>query len=77
MIRTSDFRTAPTQDLEGYPCDIVTEVDKAQGWVPHWLPGTNPFLGEFAKEQGVPIEATSGGAETMLPEYRKKVVLHP
>jgi hypothetical protein len=73
MIRTSDFRTAPTQELEGYSCDVVTEIDKPQGWVPHWLPGANPFLDEFAKQKRVPVEATFGGPETMLPEYRKKV----
>ena len=73
MIRTSDFRTAPTQELEGYSCEVVTEVDKPHGWVPHWLPGTNPFLDEYAKQRHVPVEASSGGPETMLPEYRKKV----
>ena len=73
MIRTTDFRTAPTQDLEPYPCQIVTEVDKPQGWVPHWLPDANPFLGEFAKLEGFPPEALRGGPETLLPEYRKNV----
>ena len=77
MIRTSDFRTAPTQDIDPYPCEIVAEVDEPHGWVPHWLPGTNPYLEEFAKQQGVPVEATSGGPETLLPEYRKKVAAHP
>jgi len=74
MIRTSDFRTAPNQQIQPYPCLIVAEVDQPHGWVPHWLPGENPALDEFAKEQGVPVEAMRGGAETMLPEYRKKVV---
>lgn len=74
MIRTSDFRVAPTQNIAPYPCLIVAEVEQPHGWVPHWLPGTNPDLAEFAKEQGVPPEAMRGGAETMLPEYRKKVV---
>jgi hypothetical protein len=73
MIRTSDFRTAPTQEIEGYPCEIVTEVNRPQGWVPHWLPGANPFIDEFAKQKRVPVEATSGGSQTLLPEFRKKV----
>jgi hypothetical protein len=37
--------------------------------VPHFLPGRNPFLAEFAELHGLPIEATRGGAETTLPEF--------
>jgi hypothetical protein len=74
MIRTTDFRVAPTQELEPYPCQIAAELDKPKGWVPHWLPGTNPFLSEFAKQEGFPVEAMRGGSETLLPEYRKKIV---
>jgi hypothetical protein len=74
MIRTSDFMVNPGQQIGPYPCLIVSEVEQPHGWVPHWLPGTNPDLEEFAKDQHVPPEAMRGGAETMLPEYRKKVV---
>jgi len=74
MIRTSDFMVNPGQQIAPYPCLIVSEVEQPHGWVPHWLPGTNPDLQEFAKDQHVPPEAMRGGAETMLPEYRKKVV---
>jgi hypothetical protein len=77
MIRTSDFRVAPAQNIGPYPCLIVSEVEQPHGWVPHWLPGQNPDLEEFAKEQNVPVEAMRGGAVTMLPEYRKKVVAAP
>jgi len=74
MIRTTDFKTAPTQELEPYPCEIVTEIDKPHGWLPHWLPGANSFLEEYANERGVPAEAMRGGSETMLPEYRKRIL---
>jgi len=74
MIRTSDFMVNPGQQIAPYPCLIVSEVEQPHGWVPHWLPGTNPDLQEFAKDQHVPPEAMRGGAETMLPEYRNKVV---
>jgi hypothetical protein len=44
------------------------------GFVPHFLPGQNPYLDEFATEFGIPVEAaTSGSAETMSPDYRKKM----
>ena len=74
MIRTSDFQWAPTQNIGPYPCLIVSEVDQPHGWVPHWLPGENPDLELYAKTHEVPQEAGRGGATTMLPEFRKKVV---
>jgi len=39
-------------------------------YVPHYLDGTNPFIGEHAKKLGIPTEATLGGAATALPEYK-------
>ena len=42
-------------------------------YVPSHLPGTNPFLHEVADWYGLPNEVTRGGAETMYPEYRKKM----
>ena len=38
-------------------------------FVPHWLPGTNPSVGDKAGKMFVPVEATLGNAETMYPEY--------
>ena len=49
------------------------EVPAPEGTVPHWLPGTNPNLRDFAKWYGLPFEATRGGAETLYPEYRSKL----
>jgi hypothetical protein len=77
MIRTSDFRSAPNQNIGPYPCLIVSEVEQPHGWVPHWLPGENPYLDEFAKDQGVSTESMRCGPETMLPEFRKKVLAAP
>lgn len=42
-------------------------------YVPHYLDGQNPFVGERAKKLGVPVEATLGGAETAYPEYRERL----
>jgi hypothetical protein len=74
MVRSSDFRWAPGQHVGNYPCQIVTELDHDQGWVPHWLPGTNPYLDILSTTYDVIPQAARGGADTMLPEYRKKVV---
>jgi hypothetical protein len=72
MVRSSDFRWAPGQNVGNYPCLIVTELDHEQGWVPHWLPGENPNLELYSKTNDVIQEAARGGAATMLPEMRKK-----
>jgi hypothetical protein len=57
-----------------WPCQIVEEIaGRPQGAVPHYLPGTNPFVHEFADHSGIPLEATMGGAETMYPEYALKL----
>jgi len=46
-------------------------------YVPHYLPGQNPYLTEFAAQHGLPVEPTRGGAATMYPEYMQKVKTMP
>src|SRR5262249_31483806 len=74
LIKTQDFQV---QLQEGqnwlYPCDTVVEVDRPEDAVPNYLPGQNPFLHEFADKHHLPLEAVLGGAETMYPEYQKKL----
>jgi hypothetical protein len=73
FIRTTNWVADPRQNIAPYPCESVTEVVRPAGVVPHHLPGTNTFLGEFPAKYGLPVEATRGGAETMYPEYRQKI----
>ena len=76
MIRTTNWEWAPNQNVGSYPCNpfqIVVEVDRPMGTVPSHLPGTNPFLHEFADKYHIPFEATRGGAETTYPEYQLKL----
>jgi hypothetical protein len=80
LVRSQDFQV----NLNGaainwlWPCEYVVEVaDRPKGAVPQYLPGKNPFLGEFPANHGVPAEAARGGAETMYPEYQKKVAKMP
>jgi hypothetical protein len=40
-------------------------------------PGQNPWLNEYSQRTGVPYEAVRGGAETMYPEYQKKLEKMP
>ena len=65
----TDIRPVPA------PCSPEAEVARldGQGTVPHFLPGKNPYLNEVTKLYHIPEETVMGGAETMMPEYRKKL----
>jgi hypothetical protein len=41
--------------------------------VPHYLPGTNPDVGWFAKRYNVPLDVIMSGAGNMYPEIRTKI----
>jgi hypothetical protein len=75
LIKTQDFALQPQEGQNWlYPCEPVEEVEgRAADDVPNYLPGQNPFLNEFANRYHIPVEAALGGAETMYPEYQKKL----
>jgi hypothetical protein len=73
FVRSDNWFLDPGQRLAIFGCEYATEVPKPSGTVPHHLPGTNANLREFADWYGLPFEATRGGAETLYPEYRKKL----
>ena len=53
-----------------YNCEYAMEVPKDKNEVPHYLPGQNPWLGEFEAKHAMPKEGVRGGAETLLPEWK-------
>jgi hypothetical protein len=53
----------PDEEIAGRP----------SGYVPHYLPGTNTDVQEFAAKYKLPFEATRGGADTMYPDYQQKL----
>ena len=53
-----------------YNCEYVMEVPTDKNNVPHFLPGENPFIGEFAARHAMPEAGVRGGAETLLPGWR-------
>jgi hypothetical protein len=59
----------------GTPCFPTVELPSldGSGQVPHYLPGANPYLSEFANNYGLQLETVLGGAETMYPEYRDRI----
>src|SRR5262245_56660259 len=56
-----------------YNCEYVMEVPKPKNEVPHFLPGKNPFLKDFANKFGLPFEPVFAGADSTYPEYLPKM----
>lgn len=73
FVRSATFQLDPNIQVLPEPCEPQVEIQRKEGAVPHYLPGTNPFLNEVTRLYGVPSDAARGGAATMYPEYRKKM----
>src|SRR5262249_26199521 len=78
LIRTQDWRLNLTGEPNAWgscsPAQIADEIpNQKKGYVPHHLPGMNPYIREFSTKRGVPPEAAMGGAETIYPEYILKL----
>jgi hypothetical protein len=66
----------PTGDIPPWTaCNPVTEIPRLEGTgiVPHHLPGQTPYEHFISKTYNIPQEAAMGYAETLYPEYRKKL----
>ena len=79
LIRSEDF---VWNERSGgnwlWPCEYVDEIpDRPHSAVPSYLPGKNPFEGDFAYRYGVPVEAAKGGPETTYPEYQVRLKTLP
>jgi glyoxylase-like metal-dependent hydrolase (beta-lactamase superfamily II) len=79
MIRTTDFAI---NEQDGgnwlWPCEYVEEISgRPKGEVPHHLPGTNPFLKEFAERTKAPMSGVRGGPATIYPEYAARLSASP
>jgi hypothetical protein len=78
LVLTGSYRlnergNAPATNPTCFPFTELPVYDKA-GLVPHFLPGTNHDAETFAKEYGLPLEAAYGGAQTIYPEFRKRLM---
>ena len=77
-IRSRVWMRDPTVNLGNgvsSPCEPIAELPPSDtaSVVPHYLPGKNPFVNEVSEIYHLPVEAVMGGADTMYPEYRKKL----
>jgi glyoxylase-like metal-dependent hydrolase (beta-lactamase superfamily II) len=52
-----------------YNCEYAMELPRDKNLVPHYLPGQNPWLGEFEALHAMPTGGVRGGAETTRPEW--------
>lgn len=73
LLRSTDYELNVNQQIPPYPCGVVQEVDRDSHKVPHYLPGTNPYTTEYAIREQLPVEATRGGADTMYPDFARKM----
>jgi hypothetical protein len=73
LVRTSDWVLDPGVQLSPFSCIPTVEIERPRGDVPHYLPGANPYLTEFSQAHGLPQQAARGGAETMYPDYYRRI----
>jgi len=78
MVKTTnhllDLNTQPADYQAWLFCQADDEVPgRDPAWVPHYLPGQNPYIREFAQRFKLPFEATRGGADTAMPEYMRRL----
>jgi hypothetical protein len=77
LVQAGSYRLNPRGNTPPMnpTCFPLTELPSLDvpGTVPHFLPGTNPDEQTFAKMYNLPVEAAHGGAQTMYPEYRKRL----
>ena len=76
-IKSRNFYYDPGVVIPPYPCTSAVEIPRPEGKIPHYLPGTNPSLSEWAAKNHLPLEAARGGAETMYPEFMLKLRTMP
>jgi len=76
LVKTTNLQLNQNAGANQYQAWLFCQADdevpgRDPAWVPHFLPGTNPYLTEFAEKHHLPVEPTRGGAETAYPEYAK------
>jgi hypothetical protein len=74
FVRSSEYRFNATNRVGPYPCGVTEERTAPKGSVPHWLPGTNPDLEDYANQYEMSQEGARGGAATMYPEFRSRAL---
>jgi len=72
VTKSFQLSAAPISPI-GPPCVSAFEGRPPGQSVPHYTPEKNPFVDELTELFHIPREAVLGGADTLYPEYRKKI----
>ena len=74
VSRVWQFDPRGNQTQDGI-CVTANEIPRLEdtGLVPHYPPGQNPEADYMVRTFNLPKEAALGYAETLYPEYRKKI----
>ena len=80
LVKTTNLQLNPNAGANQYQAWLFCQADdevpgRDPAWVPHFLPGRNPYLTEFAEKHHLPVEPTRGGADTAYPEYVRTMKL--
>ena len=77
FLVSRNWQLDPAANMTRVPAPCVPEAElpglKGEGTVPHYLPDRNPFVNEMTRMYNLPVAAVLGGAETMYPEFRKRL----
>lgn len=76
FIRTTQAVLDPTMQLAPAECQVFNTAlisEHPRGYVPHWLPGKNEQIKEYAEKYGVPLDAARGVQKTIYPEYISEI----
>jgi hypothetical protein len=76
LVKTTNLQLNVNATMNQYQAWLFCQADdevpgRDPAWVPHFLPGKNPYLTEFAEKYHLPVEPTRGGKDTAYPEYAK------
>jgi hypothetical protein len=56
-----------------YNCEYLMEIPMDKNDVPHYLPGENVVIDDWADKFGLPFEAVFAGAEATYPEFMPRL----
>jgi hypothetical protein len=75
LVKTTNLQLANVTTAQ-YQAWLFCQADdevpgRDPAYVPHHLPGKNPYLAEYSTKYGLPPASSRGGAETAYPEYVK------
>lgn len=74
FVRVSEFHLNPALGFDTDDCVVADELPMGtRNATPHYLPGEHTFLELHSEEFECPFEACQGGAETMYPDYRRRL----